>query len=107
MITQDLLVLLVPQSRRNDVIDLLIEYAAVDGFTVAAAAGFSREHADLELREQVQGYRAMERFEIVCDGESRRQLLQRFGTMAGRDRFHYWVVPLQDEGSIGGGAAAP
>jgi len=95
-----LLVLLVPCPRRDDVVDALLSMEAVSGFSVTDAAGFSRAHSQLNRRELVQGYGDYERFEVLCDEETREHLLQVLEDMAGRDRFRYWVMPVLEEGDI-------
>ncbi|WP_439101402.1 DUF3240 family protein [Congregibacter sp.] len=96
-----LLVLLVPQPRRDDVVDALMSMEAVSGFSVTDAAGFSRAHSQLNRRELVQGYGDYERFEVLCDEETRRDLFQALKDVAGRDHFRYWVMPVLEDGTVG------
>jgi hypothetical protein len=96
-----LLVVIVPEHRRDELVDLLMAAPGVDGFTRSSAAGFSRQHSHFNLRESVQGYTDQERFEIACDADQLDSLLGALGVRAGRDRFFYWVAPLLREGSVG------
>lgn len=98
---EEILVIMVPRPRRDDVVDVLMACEQLDGFTMTAAGGFSRAHAELDLREQVQGYRDVVRFEVLCSPEVRAQILERVAGLAGRDRFFYWVMPVLDRGPLG------
>ena len=102
MSPSEALVIMVPRQRRDDVVDALMGCEQLGGFTLSLAGGFSREHAQLDLRERVQGYRDVERFEVLCTPEVRSELLERLAAVAGMDRFRYWVLPLLEQGGLGG-----
>jgi len=99
-----ILVLLVPAARRDEVVDVLMGCEALEGFTRERAAGFSREHSRFSLREAVQGYEDQERFEVVATGPVIDDLLARVAEVAGRDHFFYWVQPVLRSGRLGGAA---
>lgn len=98
---RQLLVVLVPSGRSDDLVDLLMGRVELSGFSRSAAAGFSREHSRLSLRESVQGYRDQVRFEVLGDARLLDTLLAEIADLAGRDRFHWWRLPVLDEGSLG------
>jgi hypothetical protein len=95
-----ILVLLVPLARRDEIVDLFMACDAVEGFTRLRAAGFSREHSRFSLREAVQGYEDQERFEIVCTPAVMEDLLSRLEAIAGHDHFFYWVQPVLRQGRL-------
>ncbi|MEE4276962.1 MAG: DUF3240 family protein [Halieaceae bacterium] len=96
-----ILVLLVPAARRDEVVDLLMACDHIEGFTRLRAAGFSREHSRFSLREAVQGYEDQERFEVVCPPPVIDELLDSINAIAGRDHFFYWVQPVLRQGRLG------
>lgn len=98
---RELLVLIAPANRRDELVDTLMACENVAGFTRSPAAGFSRHHSHFSLRESVQGYVDQERFEVVCDKEVVDDLLKRFECLAGRDQFYFWSTPLSREGTLG------
>jgi nitrogen regulatory protein PII len=79
------LVVMVPASLRDEVVDALIGLEVVTGFTLFEVAGYGREHSHFNLQERVAGYRVMFRFEVL-HGEALR----------------YWVTPVLEEGYLGG-----
>ena len=96
-----LLVFVAPARRRDDIVDVLLGFEAISGFSVTDAAGFSRAHSQFNLRERVQGYGDYERFEVLCDAPTRRALLTLLDAVAGRDHLRYWVLPVLEEGGVG------
>ena len=59
---RQLLVMMVPGDLRDDVIDSLISGEGISGFNMTTIAGYSREHSQYDLREQVEGYRQLFKF---------------------------------------------
>lgn len=101
MIDDDvLLVLVCPVRRRDDVVDALMAYPAISGFTMSHCGGFSREHSRLSLREQVQGFGDFERFEVAAKPETIKELKHHLAITAGRDDFHYWIYPILEQGAL-------
>ena len=96
-----LLVVLVPAARRDEVVYLLMACEHIEGFTRQRAAGFSREHSRFSLREAVQGYEDQERFEVVCAPAVMDGVLSSLDAIAGHDRFFYWVQPVLRQGRLG------
>ncbi|MEE4659282.1 MAG: DUF3240 family protein [Halieaceae bacterium] len=90
------LVLVVPDTRREDVIDALISMDKISGFTLTSAMGFSAEHSHFNLREQVQGCRAFARFEVLLEPAILHGVLDRLSSAAGSETSRYWLtdVPL-------------
>jgi hypothetical protein len=101
MSSSEALIIMVPLHRRDDIVDALMGCEALGGFTLSRAGGFSREHVQLDLRERVQGYRDVGRFEVLCTPDVRADLLVQLAAVAGNDHFRYWVLPLLEEGSLG------
>lgn len=97
----ELLVVMVPVARCDEVVDALIALEEVAGFTRSRAAGFGREHSHFSLRESVQGYLDQERFELICEHDQVDGVLETVRALAGRDRFFYWVSPLTRSGRLG------
>jgi len=95
-----LLVIVVPEARRDEVVDLLMADETSSGFTRSPAAGFGREHSHFSLRESVQGFEDRERFELVCDANLVERLLSELREIAGRDRFFYWTFPVSGHGVL-------
>lgn len=96
-----LLVFTTPARRRDDIVDTLMGFEAISGFSVTDVAGYSRGHSRFNLRERVQGFGDYERFEVLCDAPTRQALLVVLAEVAGRDHLRYWVTPVLEEGAVG------
>jgi hypothetical protein len=95
------LVFFAPARRRDDIVDTLMGLDAVSGFSFSDCGGFSRQHSHLNLQEQVQGFGDYERFEVLCDDDTVREILSRLASIAGRDHIRYWVTTASAQGRIG------
>lgn len=97
----NLLVVLVPRRLHEDVVDALMGFEGVSGFSAAEAAGFSREHSHFDAAEQVDGARRFSRFEILHAPEQRQAILAEIEPLVGREHVRYWVVDLVAAGRLG------
>jgi hypothetical protein len=102
VIQEQLLVLVVADDLRDDVIDALMALPAISGFNLSPIAGYSREHSQFNLREQVEGHRKMSRFEILHDQEQEQELLSILGAVCAESHGRYWIMPLAASGRLGG-----
>ena len=62
-----LLTFIVAREARDRVIDLLMGDESITGFTAADCQGFSREHSNYDIGEQIAGARRVVRFEVLAD----------------------------------------
>ncbi len=97
-----LMVVLVPWRLHGDVVDALMGLDDISGFTSAETAGFSRDHSDFDVAEQVDGARRFSRFEILHERAQRAGILAAIEPLVGRERVRYWVVELVEAGRLGG-----
>lgn len=98
----ELLVVIVPETRAEEIVDFLIGQEALNGFTRSQVAGFSREHSLLSVREAVLGYREQARFEVLGSAALLDGLIRDLAGIAGRDRFRWWRLPLSGTGAVAG-----
>jgi nitrogen regulatory protein PII len=96
------LVVMVPASLRDEVVDALIGLEVVTGFTLFEVAGYGREHSHFNLQERVAGYRVMFRFEVLHEVAHREALYRALAGASGREALRYWVTPVLEEGYLGG-----
>lgn len=96
-----LMVVVVPWRLHDDVVDALMGFEDVSGFSAMDAAGFSREHSHFDVAEQVDGARRFSRFEILHAPSRREAILAAIEPLVGRERVRYWVVPLTEAGRLG------
>ncbi|MEQ8516999.1 MAG: DUF3240 family protein [Chromatocurvus sp.] len=98
-----LMVLLAPWPLHEDVVDALMGFDDISGFSSVEAAGFSREHSDFDIAEQVAGARRFSRFEILHAPSQREEILAAIEPLVGREHFRYWVVQPIEAGRIDSG----
>lgn len=100
MYESQLLVLMVPAEIRDDIVDALIRCVGISGFNMMSMAGYSKEHSQYDLREQVQGHRQLFKFEVLHALHQQDDLLAalRAATAAGNVR--YWMVPVSGHGHL-------
>jgi Protein of unknown function (DUF3240) len=100
-----LLVIHVPGDIREDVIDALIAYEEITGFSLSEISGYSREHSQYNLEEQVAGYRVFYRFEVHHQVAQENDLLRLLDDVCNASHARYWIVPVSRSGSMGFGHA--
>ena len=94
--------MLVSATIRDDLIDALIIYEDISGFSMHEISGYSREHSQYSLSEQVSGYRKLYRFEILHAQGHEVELLRRVGETCSASHARYRVVPITKTGVLGG-----
>ena len=98
---EQLLIVMVADAIREDMIDALIQCQSIQGFSQYEINGFSREHSQYDLAEQVAGYRRLCRFEIKHRTEQEEELLALLRRVCSASHARYWVVPVTCTGQIG------
>ena len=101
-----LLNLVVPIDIKDDVVDVLIEMDDITGFNMEKIAGYSKEHSLFNLREQVEGYRELFRFEVIHSRNQQQQLLSSLSSVCDVPSIRYWITPILEQGHFGGPAKA-
>lgn len=97
---RQLLVMMVPGDLRDDVIDSLISGEGISGFNMTTIAGYSREHSQYDLREQVEGYRQLFKFEVMHEPGHQVELLARLRPVCASANIRYWIVPVLEQGHL-------
>ena len=95
-----LLTLFIDKEMEADVVDCLMQFDGVSGFTVSTCFGFSRESAHLNKAEQVAGGRHMLKVEVIHNSEYVQAMLQALNALNGRNAIRYTMTPVLDEGHI-------
>ena len=90
-----LLIFVVPRKEKELAVDILLGGEDLPGFTVTDSQGFSREHSEYSLEDQVAGYRRVSRFEVVSERVANSRLLKALEQGLSREPIH-WTLPLID-----------
>ena len=97
---RQMLVVMAPAGLRDEIVDTLIAFDGISGFNMTTIAGYSREHSQYDLREQVEGYRQLFKFEIVHRPDQREPLLASLRPVCESAKVRYWVLPVPEQGHI-------
>lgn len=96
-----ILIIVVPEETKDDVVDTLIELDEISGFNLAKIAGYSKENSQFNILEQVEGYRNLFRFEILHTCQQQPQLLKSLDHVCGSAGLRYWITPIIQQGHFG------
>lgn len=96
-----LLIVVVPVDIKDDVVDTLIGLEGISGFNLETIAGYSREHSQFNIREQVEGYRQLFRFEVMHRADQQDQLISSLRPVCAGPHLRYWIVPIIEQGHFG------
>lgn len=97
---RQLLVMMVPAEIRDDVIDCLTACELISGFNMTTMAGYSKEHSQYDLREQVEGYRKFFQFEVMHGRQQQAELLATLRPVCAAAKIRYWIVPVLEQGHL-------
>jgi hypothetical protein len=97
---QQLLVMMIPTSLKDDMVDCLMSCEAISGFNMTATAGYSKEHSQYDLREQVQGHRQFAKFEVMHRPAQQIELLATVRVVCSAASIRYWIVPVLEQGHL-------
>ena len=100
MCKQQILTIMLNEGIKDDAVDLIIELEQLSGFTLSKANGFSRKHAQYDLKEQVEGYKDFYRLDVIHEKDDLDIILEKFSQLGSRFKLKYWVTPLLACGEI-------
>lgn len=92
--------MMVPGEIRDDVVDCLTACDGISGFNMTTMAGFSKEHSQYDVREQVEGYRQLFKFEVMHSSTQQPSLLAALRPVCSSANIRYWVVPVLEQGHL-------
>ncbi len=95
-----LLIAIVPSEVKDDLVDALMEYEKLSGFSLSKIQGYSRAHSRYSLREQVEGHREFFRFELLHQPSDTAELRALLGKVSAMTSIRYWILPLVESGII-------
>ena len=95
---KQLLVLMAPIDIKDDIVDALIGCKEISGFNMSTTAGYSREHSQYDLSEQVRGHRQFFKFEVMHDRQQQADLLAVLRPACASGEIRYWITPLLEQG---------
>lgn len=91
----------VSPSQQERVIDHLMSYPNISGFSMVPIMGFSKHHSSFDIAEQVRGYRKQASFQVIVSSIELAQLKASLTRLLSNQRVRYWCVLLNDIGHLG------
>lgn len=95
-----LMIAIVPQELKDNLVDTLIGLEALSGFSLSKIQGYSREHHQYNIQEQVEGYRDFYRFELLHEQQHYQQLLADIKQSCPNSNIRFWCVAVINTGVI-------
>lgn len=95
-----LLIAIVPRALKDDVVDTLITVPFISGFSLSKIQGFSQEHSQFNVSEQVVGYQDFYRFEVAHLPTDTQALLNHLQEVTQQRVIRFWVVPVIQAGIL-------
>lgn len=92
--------LMSPEILKDDIIDCLMNFEHISGFNLISINGYSKAHSSFNLEEQVQGYQALLKFEIVIHAEHVDELKGLLKPISQQTLLRYWLSHLEDSGHL-------
>lgn len=89
-----LLVLIVPVDIKDDLVDTLISLDYISGFSFTEIGGYSKTHSQYDISEQVQGYRKLQRFEVIHSANYEQFILDSLTKVCKKAHVRYWISPI-------------
>ncbi|PCI72916.1 MAG: hypothetical protein COB38_02435 [Gammaproteobacteria bacterium] len=97
---EQLLVVIAPVEIKDDLVDTLMSLECVSGFNFSEIGGYSKTHSQYDIGEQVQGYRKLQRFEIVHQSIEEAIILKALKKVCRNAQIRYWISPINSMGHI-------
>lgn len=95
-----MLIAIVPHTLKDDVVDTLIKVPFTSGFSLFKIQGFSKEHSQFNISEQVVGYQNFYRFEVAHSPTDTHALLNHLKGVTQQQVIRFWVVPVLEAGVL-------
>ena len=94
MSEQVIFTLNVPTDLKDDVVDKLITFSNITGFNLIKINGYSKEHSQYDIGEQVEGYRAIYQIEVLIFLKDIEQLKASLNPICQPAKLKYWITPV-------------
>ena len=94
MSEQVIFTLNVPTDLKDDVIDKLITLSSITGFNLKKINGYSKEHSQFDIAEQVEGYRTFYQIEVLLFLKDIKQLKASLNPICQPAKLRYWLTPV-------------
>jgi len=95
---QQLFILISPKELKDDLVDLFISMKQLSGFNLKQINGYSKEHSNFNITEQVEGYRELVQFEVLINLENKQALIEHLLPICQPAKLRYWFLPISESG---------
>jgi len=96
--SNQLLTIIVPDELKDDIVDQLMTLECISGFNLERMKGYSQAHSHFDISEQVEGYRKLNRFEILHSSANEEEILLSLKKICNSTHARYWISPVLSSG---------
>jgi len=96
--SNQLLTVIVPDEIKDDLIDQLMSLNCISGFNLDQMKGYSQAHSHFDISEQVEGFRKLNRFEILHSNSDEESILSSLKDVCNTAKARYWISPVLSSG---------
>jgi len=96
--SNQLLTIIVPDELKDDLVDQLMTLECISGFNLDRMKGYSQAHSHFNISEQVEGYRELNRFEILHSNTDEEVILMSLKEICNTAHARYWISPVLSSG---------
>lgn len=93
-----------PENLRDRIVDSLLADEELNGFSLVAIDGHSRNNSAFDRREQVVGYRRMVRLEVLVTANEKRRVLELLQNCCiGQNKsldIRFYLTPVTESGHL-------
>ncbi|MBL4822087.1 MAG: DUF3240 family protein [Colwellia sp.] len=96
--TKQLFVLISPKELKDELVDLFMSMEKLSGFNLKIINGYSQEHSNFNITEQVEGYREFYQFEVLIKDNDKETLFAELMPICHAAKLRYWLLPISESG---------
>jgi hypothetical protein len=89
---------MVPEAIKDKMVDALLADGSLSGFSLSKIQGFSAQSSHFNIKEQVEGYKDLYRFEVLHDSEQSEALLEQIKASFKEVKIRFWITPVLHAG---------
>ncbi|MBL4765781.1 MAG: DUF3240 family protein [Colwellia sp.] len=96
--SEQLFILISPKELKDELVDLFMSMKQLSGFNLKKINGYSQEHSNFNITEQVEGYREFYQFEVLIKDDDKEAMFNQLTPICQAAKLRYWLLPISKSG---------